>query len=185
MPIFDSFMVTKNIRHRGLCHGKEQTVSSRVRVAAGGSLVIGGADLLRMVPVGEDQRPIRLTALIKAVSGTPVLTNPSFSFGISPISASNVTRPDGSVYTPVTASATRLAASTAMGTDEMLTITEIDSVTDASNWGPFFVTMTPSGAGAFSVAGGDVDIILEVVFLGEMQEALPVYSEFNNTKYKN
>ena len=183
MATFDSFLVTKNIRHRGLYAGKEQTVSGSRRLAAGGS--IATTDLLRMVPLGEDQRPLRITAMIKAVSGTPVLTNPSFSFGISPISASNVTRPDGTVYTPVVASATRLGASTAMGTDEMLTITEIDSVTDASNWGPFYVTMTPSGAGAFSVAGGDVDIILEVVYLGELQEATPLYTEFNSTKYKN
>lgn len=183
MANFDSDLINRNLRHRGLHAGKEQSVSGRLRVKAGGS--IATTDLIRMVPLGEAQRPIRMVAWVKTVSGTPVLTNPSFSFGISPISASSVTRPDGTAYAPVTASATRLGASTALTTDEMAQITEIDSVADAANWGPFYVTMTPSGAGAFSVAGGDVDIILEVVIQGELQVADPVYTRFNNPKYKN
>ena len=163
MANFDSDLIVKNIRHRGIANGKEQTVSGRVRVKAGGS--IATSDLLRMVPLGENQRPIRMVAMIRA--------------------ASNVTRPDGTVFTPVTTSATRLGASTALSTDEMAHFTEIDSVTDSVNWGPFYVTMTPSGAGAFSVAGGDVDVTLEVVYLGEAQTAEPVYTRFNNPKYKN
>lgn len=183
MATFKSDLVSKGIKHRGLYSGKEQTISGRVRVAAGGS--IATTDLLQMVPLGENCRPIRITAMVKAVSGTPTLTNPSFSFGIQSISASNHVRPDGATFTPVTTSATRLGASTALTTDEMAQLTEIDSVADAADWAPFYVTMTPSGAGAFSVAGGDVDVILEAVFLGETQEALPIYTEFNNTKYKN
>ena len=183
MANFDSDLIVKNVRHRGIANGKEQTVSGRVRVKADGS--IATSDLLRMVPLGENQRPIRMVAMIRAVSGTPVLTNPSFSLGIAPLTASNVTRPDGTVFTPVTTSATRLGASTALSTDEMAHFTEIDSVTDSVNWGPFYVTMTPSGAGAFSVAGGDVDVTLEVVYLGEAQTAEPVYTRFNNPKYKN
>lgn len=183
MANFDSDLINRNLRRRGTTSGKEYTVSGRRRVAAGGS--IATTDLLRMVPLGESQRPIRLVAWIKAVTGTPVLTNASFSFGIAPVSASNLTRPDGTVFTPVTASATRLGASTALSTDEMVQLTEIDSVTDTENWAPFYVTMTPSGAGAFSVTGGDIDIILEVVAQGEIQTAAPVYSTFLNTKYKN
>lgn len=96
MANFDSDLINRNLRHRGTTSGKEYTVSGRRRVAAGGS--IATTDLLRMVPLGESQRPIRLVAWIKAVTGTPVLTNASFSFGIAPVSASNLTRPDGSVY---------------------------------------------------------------------------------------
>jgi len=183
MANFDSDLVVKGVRHRGLANGKEQSVSARVRVAAGGS--IATSDLIRMVPAGENVRPIRITVLIKEVSGTPVLTNPSFSVGISPVSASNLTRPDGTVFTPVTESDTRLGASTALTTDEMATFTEVDTVADVQNWAPYYVTLTPSGAGAFSVADGDVDIILEAVFLGEQQTAPLIYTEFNSTKYKN
>lgn len=183
MANFDSDLVVKGIRHRGAHSGKEQTVSAKLRVAAGGS--IATSDLIRMIPAGENVRPIRLTMLIKKISGTPVLTNPSFSVGISPISASNTTRPDGTVFTPVTASATRLGASTALTTDEMATFTEVDPVADVQNWAPFYITLTPSGADAFSVADGDVDVILEAVFLGEQQANPLVYTEFNSTKYKN
>ena len=182
MANFDSDLIVKNIRHRGLHSGKEQTVSAKRRLAAGGS--IATSDLLRMVPLGENCRPVRITAMIKAVSGTPILTNPSFSIGITSIAATNTTRPDGTVYTPVTTSATRLGASTALSTDEMATYTEVDSVTNTTNWAPFYVTMTPS-AGAFSVAGGDIDIVLEVVYLGEQTTAPLVYDTFNNGKYKN
>jgi hypothetical protein len=67
----------------------------------------------------------------------------------------------------------------------MATFTEVDTVADVQNWAPFYITLTPSGAGAFSVAGGDVDVILEAVFLGEQQANQLVYTEFNSTKYKN
>lgn len=185
MANLDSDLLVKNIRHRGLYSGKEQTVSAKRRLVAGGSIPL--VDVLRMVPLGENARPMRITAIVKTVSGTPVLTNPSFSFGIMSIAATNTTRVDGTVYTPVVTSATRLGASVALGTDEMVTITEVDSVTDSTNWAPFYVTMTPSGAGAFSVAGGDVDIILEVVYLGEQTTAPLVYESFltGNGKFKN
>lgn len=183
MATFNSDLINRNLRHRGTVAGREYTISGRLRVKSGAS--IATTDLIRMVPLGESQRPIRIVAWVKAVTGTPVLTNATFSFGISPVSASNLVRPDNTVYTPVTASATRLGAATALSTDEMVQLTEIDSVTDTENWAPFYVTMTPAGAGAFSVAGGDVDIVLEVVAQGEIQTADPVYTTFLNTKYKN
>lgn len=184
MANIDSDLIPKKLTHRGLYSGKEQSLSGRVRFAAGASAAL--ADTLRMVPLGEGVRPMRITVIAKSVSGTPVLTNPSFSVGIAPQSATNHTRPDGTVYTPVTASATRLGASTALTTDEMAQFTEIDTVADfGTKWAPFYVTLTPSGAGAFSVAGGVCDIICEVVFLGEQQDADPIYTSFNSTKYKN
>jgi hypothetical protein len=185
MANFDTDLVRKNIRHRGRTTGKVDSVSGALRVKAGGS--IATTDLMRMVPMGENTRPIRITAQVKEISGTPVLTNPSFSVGISPVSASNFTRADGVVFSPVTASGTRLGASTALTTDEMAQFTEIDTVADVQNWAPYFITLTPSGAGAFSVAGGDVDVILTVEFVGEHQAAEPVYTSFlpNGGKYKN
>lgn len=183
MAVLNSDLVAKKLRHRGVYSGKEQSVSGCYRVAAGGSIAL--ADRIRMVPLGENQRPIRITILAKTISGTPTLTNPSFSVGVDPELATSVTRPDGTTYAPLTQSATRLAASTAMGTDEMVTFTEIDSPADTGNWGPFYVTISPSGVGAFSVASGDIDLICEVVYLGEQTTATPIYSEFNANKYKN
>lgn len=183
MALLNSDLTNKRIRHRGLYVGKEQSVSAKYRVAAGGSIAL--ADSILMVPCGENQRITRLVIFTKAVSGTPALTNPTFSVGVSPITTATVTRPDGTTYAPLTASATRLAAAIALGTDEMATITEVDSPADLADWGPFHVTLTPAGAGAFSVASGDIELILTAVITGEASEAAAVYSEFNATKYKN
>ncbi len=184
MAVFSSDLVAKNIRHRGLYSGKEQTVSGRYRVAVGSSIAL--TDRIRMVPLGENVRPIRITVLLKSVGAAQsVPTNPTFSVGIDPYQATSVTRADGTTYAPVTLSAVRLGAATALTTDEMATFTEIDTVADIPNWGPFFVTLTPAGAGAFSVATADADLICEVVYLGEQSTATPVYSEFNASKYKN
>jgi hypothetical protein len=54
MANFDSDLVVKGIRHRGAHSGKEQTVSAKLRVAAGGS--IATTDLMRMVPAGENDQ---------------------------------------------------------------------------------------------------------------------------------
>ena len=181
MATFDSDLVAKKLRHRGEYSGKEQSVSARYRVAAGGAL--STADVLRMVPLGENVRPIRITILSKPVSGTPVLTNPTFSIGVIPILSGNLTRPDGEVFAPLATNATVFAASVTMATDGMTQTIELPPPSANVNYGPYYVTLTPTAA--FSVAGGAIDIILEVVFLGEQQEADAVYSVFNAQKYKN
>ena len=85
MATFDSDLVVKKIRHRGLYSGKEQGVTGSRRFAAGASVAL--ADLLRMGPVGENVRPIRLVLTSTPLSGTPVLTNATFTVGVAPISA--------------------------------------------------------------------------------------------------
>lgn len=181
MATFNSDLVAKKLRHRGEYSGKEQTVSARYRVADAGAL--GTGDVILMVPVGENVRPIRMTILSKPVSGTPVLTNPTFSIGVIPILAGNLTRADGEVFAPLATNATVFSASVTLATDGMTTVTELPPPSANVNYGPYYVTLTPTAA--FSVAGGAIDIILEVVFLGEQQEADAVYSTFNATKYKN
>lgn len=185
MATFYSQQIPKRLRHRGLYEGKEQSVSGTLRLLAGGALQT--TDLLQMLILGENVRPESILVGVKKVNGTPVLTNPSFSVGVTPLvlNPTSVTRPDGTVYPPLAASATILGASTALGADNLARFGEpgIPSATLA-DWGPYIVTLTPSGAGAFSVAGGDIDIFVEIVTRGELTEAAPVYSEFNSTKYK-
>lgn len=181
MAIVLSDLIAKRLRHRGVYSGKEQNVSARFRVPAAGAY--GTGDILHMVPLGENVRPIRITLLSKPVSGTPVLTNPTFSVGVTPAQATDLTRPDGTVYPPLTANATVFSASATMATDGMTTILELAPPSALADYGPYIVTLTPTAA--FSVAGGDIDIILEVTYLGEQQEAAAVYSEFNSQKYKN
>lgn len=181
MAIVTSDLIAKRLRHRGEYSGKEQSVSARVRVVEDGAY--GTGDIFHMVPLGENARPIRITILSKPVSGTPVLTNPTFSIGVTPAQATTLTRPDGSTYPPLTADADLLAASVTMATDGMTQTIELPPPSALDNYGPYYVTLTPTAA--FSVADGAIDIILEVVFLGEQQEADAVYSEFNSQKYKN
>ena len=183
MATLYSQQIPKRLRHRGLYGGKEQSVSGTIRVVAGQS--IATSDLLQMLILGENVRPEAILVGVKKVSGTPVLTNPSFSVGVTPLLTASVTRPDGTVYPPLTASATVLGASTALGADNLARFNEPAPPTANTEWGPYIVTLTPSGAGAFSVAGGDIDLFVEIVCRGELTEADPIYSEFNSGKFKN
>lgn len=184
MATFNSELIAKKLRHRGPHAGKEFTVSGNFIVRAGAP--IATTDLLRMVPLGENQRPIRLTISALPISGTPVMTNPSFSVGVIADGATNFTRADGSVYVPVATSAVVLAASAALVANTKTHIEVPRPVADSvSKYGPFFVTLTPSGAGAFSVAGGDIQLKLEVVTVGENRTDTPVYDTYLNTKVKN
>ena len=185
MATFYSQQIPKRLRHRGLYEGKEQSVSGTIRLVAGQA--IATTDLLQMLILGENVRPESVLVGVKKVNGTPTLNNPSFSVGVTPLvlNPTSVTRPDGTVYPPLVASTTVLGASTALGADNLARFAEPAPPTANTEWGPYIVTLTPSGGGAFSASGGDIDLFVEVVLRGELTEAIPVYSEFNSTKYKN
>lgn len=185
MANFDTNLYRKRNKHRGVYGGKEQSVTGVLRVAAGGS--IATTDLIRAVPLGENVRPIRITLTATPVSGTPVLTNPTFNVGVIPYSTATYERPDGTDYAPLTADADALSAAAVIDADNMFTDIEIPRpVADAvSAYAPYVVTLTPAGAGAFSVAGGDIDLAVTVVYLGEQKADGHVYTEFVNQKVKN
>lgn len=182
MAIFNADQIPKRLRHRGVYEGREQSVSGSLRVSPGQS--IATTDLIQFLRLGENVRPIRLLLSVKKLNGTPVLTNPTFSLGVTPDTASNVTRPDGTVYPPLTAATAVFQAGTALGADLTTQVIDVPPPTAASEWGPYIATATPT-AGAFSVSGGEIDLELTAIYLGERTEALPVYSEFNSGKYKN
>lgn len=182
MATFNSDLVVKKLRHRGLHMGREQNVTGGLYVAAGGSIAL--TDLIQMVPLGENTRPIRITINSTPLSGTPVLTNPTFSIGVTAIGGT-FTRPDGSAFPAVTTSATILSAATALANNTK-TFIEIPrpAADSVSKYGPLYVTLTPAGAGAFSVSGGDILLQCEVTFLGEKKDRALVYEEFLNQKVK-
>lgn len=185
MATFDSVLVKKGLNHRGLYGGKAQSVTGVLRVTNGSSIAL--ADLIRMVPLGENVRPNRITLMATPVAGTPVLTNATFSVGVTPRYATTTQRPDGTQYPPLTASATALVNSMAIDADNMKQDIEIkrpvaDSV---SRYGQYFVTLTPAGAGAFSVAGGDIDLSLTVNFGGEQKADGFVYESYVNQNVNN
>lgn len=184
MATFDSDLVVKKIRHRGLYGGKSQFVTGSRKFAAGSSVAL--ADLIRMVPVGENVRPIRLVLQSTPLSGTPVLTNATFTVGVAPVQSATLTRPDGTTYAPLTADVDQLATAVAINADNMASVIEVarpvaDSV---SKYGPYYVTLTPSGVGAFSVAGGDVLLQLTVEFGGEVKPDNLVYDSWISQKVK-
>lgn len=182
MANVDSHLVRKKNSHRGLYQGKAQQVTGVVRLDAGESVAL--ADLLRMVPLGHNARPVRVVLSAIAVSGTPVLTNATFSVGVAPQSASSYKQPDGSEIAPLAADTDALVASMALATDSMQTAIEVNPPTTAANYAPFYVTLTPIGAGAFSVSGGTVDLQCTVELLGRASPE-PIYTEYVNQNVNN
>lgn len=180
MAIFNSDLVVKKLNQRGLYVGKEQNVTGSIRFAAGSSVAV--ADLIRMVPLGENVRPVRITLQSTPLSGTPSLTNPVFNVGVASINTAPFVRADGTSYPALTTSANVLAGAVTLAGNTKTTIEIPRPVADSvANYGPFFVTLTPN-VSAFSVAGGDILLSAEVTFLGEIRPDALVYTEWNSRK---
>ena len=185
MATYESSLVKKKSKVRGTHGGLPSQATGVLRVEDGDSIAL--ADLIRLVPCGENVRPVRLILTATPVSGTPVLTNATFDIGVAAISATAFTRPDGTSFPAPADDTNALAAAVAVNTDNMATTVEVgrpvaDSV---SNYGPFYVTATPAGVGAFSVAGGDIDLALTIEFIGEQLADGFVYDEYVNQKVRN
>lgn len=184
MATFETNLVKKKNKVRGTHAGVAHQATGVLRVKAGGSIAL--ADLIRFIPAGENVRPVRIILSANPVSGTPVLTNATFNIGVAP-NGTGFKRPDGTEYPAPATDADQLAAAVALNADNMAQIIEVarpvaDSV---SKYGPFFVTATPAGAGAFSVSGGDIDLALTIEFRGEQLADGFVYEEYVNQKVKN
>jgi len=180
MATLNSDLVVKKIRHRGLYSGKEQSVTGSIKLSAGTS--VATTDLLQMVPLGENVRPIRILLQVTPLSGTPVLTNAVFDVGVKSISTTALTRPDGTSYPALITDADQLAANVTLANNTKTTIEIPRPVADSvANYGPYYVTLTPDTS-AFSVAGGDILVSAEVVFLGEIKPDAMVYTSWNSQK---
>lgn len=183
MANFDSLLFQKKLRHRGIYTGKDQSVTAFIKVADGGA--IATTDLCRMIPVGENVRPLSVRLHARTLSGTPVITNPAFDVGVIPLMTGAFTRPNGDTYQPLTADSDVLAAALSLATDEDAVATDLPApVADSvSKYGPYAITLKPTGA--FSVAGGSLAIYLEVIFAGEESLVDPLYTEYLNDKVAN
>lgn len=172
----------KGIRHRGLYEGKEQSVSGRFRLHDGASLSTD--DLIEAVPLGENVAPFRMVLTVTKLNGTPEVTGGAFNVGVAPYLNEDVKRADGREYPPLAANAARFGSLDLGGNARVAADIDIDPSENAK-WGPYYVTLTPTAA--MSVEGGDVDVQLTVFFLGEKEEAEPVYTEWlvNGGKWRN
>ena len=142
MATLNSDLVVKKIRHRGLYSGKEQSVTGSIKLSAGTS--VATTDLLQMVPLGENVRPIRILLQVTPLSGTPVLTNAVFDVGVKSISTTALTRPDGTSYPALITDADQLAANVTLANNTKTTIEIPRPVADSvANYGPYYVTLTP------------------------------------------
>ena len=180
MATLNSDLVVKKIRHRGLYSGKEQSVTGSIKLSDGSS--VATTDLMQMVPLGENVRPIRILLQVTPLSGTPVLTNAVFDVGVKSISTTALTRPDGTSYPALTTDSDQLAANVTLANNTKTTIEIPRPVADSvAKYGPYYVTLTPDTS-AFSVAGGDILVSAEVVFLGEIKPDAMVYTTWNSQK---
>lgn len=62
MTVYNSNLVAKKTRHRGIYSGKDYDVAGRIKLAAGTVLEVG--DDLLFVPVGENQNIHRISTLV-------------------------------------------------------------------------------------------------------------------------
>lgn len=183
MATLNSNEVLKNNKFRGNYAGVKGTAVGTLRVEAGDS--IATTDLINMIPMGENIRPLSLTLVALPVSGTPVLTNPTFNVGVKAISATAFERPDGTSYPAVATDADVLSAALALTTDNVATDNDLDRPAATAAYGPYYVTVTPAGAGAFSVAGGDIDLVLTVDYIGEVKGDAFIYTEYVSQNVNN
>lgn len=185
MATLSTKTVLKLQRHRGNYSGKIQSVTGSYPVSAGTSIAL--TDVIRAVTLGNNIRPLRLTLSFVPTSGTPVLTNGTFNVGVEGATTSAFLDAKGNSYAVPATDADILSAALAIDADNMATDVEVPGpvATSVSNYAPFHVTLTPAGAGAFSVAGGDGILNLTVEFLGLEDRDEPVYTEYVNQKVSN
>ena len=184
MATLETRLIKKNLRHRGLYSGKFQTVTGVLPLADGAS--IATTDLIHAVPLGENIRPKRVVLEFVPTSGTPVLTNPTFDVGVKSISSTAYVDARNVSYPALATDADMLSADAVLDTDNMFTDIEVPRLVadSVSNYAPFYVTLTPSGVGAFSIAGGAGELKVTVEFEGR-EDTARIYDEYVNQKYQN
>jgi hypothetical protein len=185
MATLKSNQIHKHLRNRGPEVGDNKTVTGEIKVADGTS--IATTDLIQMLEMGENTRPVKIVLQSVPLSGTPVLTNATFNVGVQQTSANAFVDAYGKSYAAVTTDADQLSAALAIDSDNMASDVEVprpvaDSV---ANYAPYFITLTPAGAGAFSVAGGDIKLRLTVTLVGRGTDEDAVYTEYVNQKVDN
>lgn len=182
MATLKSNQIRKHLRNRAPYAGEEKTVSGQIKVASGGS--VATTDLMQMIEMGENTRPVRIVLQARPLSGTPVLTNATFNVGVQGSTSAAFVDAYGNSYAVPATDDDQLSAGLAIDSDNMATDVEVprpvaDSV---SKYAPYYITLTPAGAGAFSVAGGDVMLVLTVTMVGRGSDDDAVYTEYVNQK---
>jgi hypothetical protein len=186
MATLKSLEVSKKQRNRGKARGVTNTASGTLRVGVAQTVTsIATTDLIQFLIMGENQRPTKATLAAIPVSGTPVLVNPTFNIGVADAHGGTFTRPDGSTYAVVTTDADQISAALVIPSDNMVVDTQVARPMATANFAPYYVTATPAGAGAFSVTGGVIDLVLTLEFAGETNGDALVYKTYIVSKVAN
>jgi len=171
MAVFSSRQVLKKHTNRGVTSMSEQSV--------GGYYLLDSAkttgDSINMVRMGENTRPTGIKIWARAQSGALTLSTAAFSVGVTSVKATNFTRADGTVYTPVATSATVLIASADLATDGFFETSAVLAAPGNKGYGPYFITMTPL---ATVTPTGAHELIMEVQFQGEEDATALGYTSF-------
>lgn len=184
MAITRSNIDQKGVRHRGVYGGKEQSLTGVISLKEGQSLAT--SDILHMIPLGENVRPLRLALHAVPTRGTPVLTGGAFNVGVIPYDDVPFKSADGTEYPAIPVDADAFGTFT-LPTGQPLQ----DTVGEAPRpvpisvplYAPYRVTLTPGAA--FSVAGGDIELSLTLVYVGKQIADPYVYTQFLDQKVKN
>lgn len=174
----------KGIKHRGVYGGREQSVTGVIKLRAGESLAL--TDLAHMIPMGENVRPIRMTLAATPVKGTPVLSGGVMDVGVVKFNDVPFKRPDGTEFPAIPEVANAFGQLTLPTGQPLLVTKEVNRPVAASvpNYAPYRVTLKANTA-PLAVTGGDVEIALTVVYVGEQIAEPYVYLDFLSQKVLN
>lgn len=172
MATFSSRQVLKKHSNRGNYSLSKQSVGGYYNLTG----AIGTGDVIRMVRMGEKTRPTKITLWARRKDGTLALSTAAFTCGVAPLSASqpNFVRPNGQVFTPLTASAA-VFGTLDLATDGQANALDLAPPRATPDYAPYFITLTPS---ATITPTGAHELHMEVEFVGEEDPADPAFTSF-------
>jgi hypothetical protein len=175
MTIYNSNLVTRRNRHRGMYEGQDYNVAGRVFLANG--TVLTTSDDLLFVPVGENQVIHKISLLVLGDTSTIAGSIGTFQIlgpdGVTPVTVERL-GPLGPTDSKFTSPATSAASLRAAG--QLDGYTETVLATPAKLAGPTNVGIRITTGGTIAA---DTEMFLTVYFKGETSE-LELLAEYPN-----
>lgn len=177
MATYSSRQVQKKHSNRGNYSLSKQSVGGYFNLVSGVTYA-QTTDNIRMVRMGENTRPTKITVYARRKDGTLALSTAAFNVGVAPLSATqaNFVRPTGQTFTPIVADAARFG-NVDLATDGQGNLIDLPAPRTTPDWAPYFITLTPSAVGGV-VPTGDHELIMEVEFVGEEDPTAPAFTSF-------
>ena len=175
---YNSNLVAKKTRNRGMHSGRPQEVAGRIFLAAG--TVLNVNDILLGVPVGENQRIKTVTMM--AIGDTGLAAGSIGRFQILDKAGNPVVVQRqgtfGAAATKFTSPATSAAAYAAAGQLDGYVRTQVTSTTETKLAGPVNIGIIITAAGTVGV---DTELFIGAVFDGETSTKDTIGGGTNNS----